>query len=238
MSKHGRAVAKVLLIFVLCLAAGGGAASPPVTQPVDDAKQLEAWWADLQKFEPWTSRALLDFYDNPAKTVAFLKDHLKPLKIEQKELDDLLSALGSDDEKVWKPAFEKLSYFDPRLNVDLETLMINAHEQVQRNHLIEVLCDYPADTLKGRTVNLRSTGGDGDFNFYEQHASWWAESKVSRLSPRKRQWQRAERAIILLQHIGSPDAIALLKDIAGGHPDAEPTKVAKVALESLCAAEK
>jgi hypothetical protein len=46
-------------------------------------------------------------------------------------------------------------------------------------------------------------------------------------------WTRAVRAIVLLEHIGTPGAVAILKDMATGHPDAQPTKVARDCLERL-----
>ena len=40
---------------------------------------------------------------------------------------------------------------------------------------------------------------------------------------------------MLLEHIRTPDAIAILKDMATGHPDAAPTKLAKDALKRTAA---
>jgi hypothetical protein len=232
MQNHPRINTSLNLLLLAGIAATSMAAAPAATQATDDSQPMDKIWDDLQKDEPWSSRALLDFADQPAATVAYFKEHLKPLKIEQKDLDRLLTDLGSDDEKVWKPAFEMLEYFDPRLNMDLTTLVNNANEQPARNRLIEVLCDYSPGQLRGKNIQLRAAGAD--FNFYApSYGSWWAEHKVSRLTRQKKQWIRAARAIVLLQHIASQDAIAVLKDLATGNPDAEPTVVAKVALESL-----
>ena len=44
-------------------------------------------------------------------------------------------------------------------------------------------------------------------------------------------------AIVLLEHIGTPEASAILNDLATGHPDAYPTKVAKDSLRALAKAE-
>jgi hypothetical protein len=159
------------------------------------------------------------------------------LKLDDQELDDALRDLGSDDEKVWKPAFEKLEYLDPRLCRGLEKLMTDATEPVQRYRLVAVLCDAPSETYKGKSVMLRSTGADS-FNFFSANSSWWAESKVSRLDSaegwgKRKQWVRADRAIVILQYFGTPEALSILKDLATGHPQAQPTKVAKVAVESL-----
>jgi hypothetical protein len=41
------------------------------------------------------------------------------------------------------------------------------------------------------------------------------------------------RAILLLEHIGTPGAFAILKEMATSHPDAQPTKVARDCLEFL-----
>ena len=38
------------------------------------------------------------------------------------------------------------------------------------------------------------------------------------------------RTIVLLEHFGTPEAVAILEDMATGHPDAQPTKVARDAL--------
>jgi hypothetical protein len=38
---------------------------------------------------------------------------------------------------------------------------------------------------------------------------------------------------VLLEHFGTPDAIAILKDMASGNADAQPTKVAQEALANL-----
>ena len=59
----------------------------------------------------------------PKDTVAFLKKNMKPLTISSAQVKALLLKLGNDNESVWKPAFEELEYFDPRLAIDLQTLM-------------------------------------------------------------------------------------------------------------------
>ena len=46
-------------------------------------------------------------------------------------------------------------------------------------------------------------------------------------------WLRAKRAIMVLEHIATPEARELLKTLADGEADALPTKEAKAALERL-----
>lgn len=48
-------------------------------------------------------------------------------------------------------------------------------------------------------------------------------------------WQRAVRAIGVLEHIGTSEARALIESMARGEPDALPTREAKAALERLAA---
>ncbi len=106
-----------------------------------------------------------------------------------------------------------------------------------RNRLVALLCDEPAETYTGKHISLRSSGGViGEYNFVSGNAAWWAEGKVSNLSGGpawergKRKWTRAVRAIVLLENIGTPDAMAIVKDMSTGNEDAQPTKVAKQVL--------
>jgi hypothetical protein len=206
-------------------------------RPPPDEQQMQKWWDDLEKPEPICSRALLKFAGHPAESVTFFKERLKPLTIEAADVRSLIRDLESDEENVWKPAFEKLEYFDPRLAIDLPTLMKENVKPRSRNRLIEILCSLKPGAFQGRTISLRST--EDGYNFFDNHASWWAEVRIDRLGPgasgenSKPKWTRASRAIVLLEHIASPEAIAILRDMSTGHDDAEPTKVAREALAKL-----
>jgi hypothetical protein len=204
-----------------------------------DAKQFEALWSDLEKGETPATRALLNFADRPKAAVAFLGNKLKPLTISSAQVKALLLKLGNTNEAVWKPAIEELDYFDPRLAIDLETLMGRYTEYPVRRRLVEVLSGRPVDSLKD-TDELKIRNVGTGFNFSGKRAgrvsSWWAENRVERINsgdPRsdtKKKWTRAVRAIVLLEHIRTLEAIAIIKEMAGGHPDAYPTKVAREVL--------
>jgi len=56
---------------------------------------------------------------------------------------------------------------------------------------------------------------------------------VERIINVKRKWNQAVRAIVVLEHIGTPAAVAILRDMAGGHPEAQPTKTAVEALTRI-----
>ena len=99
--------------------------------------------------------------------------------------------------------------------------------------MVEVLSGREAGSLKGKNS---SSGNSAD-----PMTSTSSPKTKARGGPRaestasipsigrntKKKWTRAVRAIVLLEHIGTPDAVAILKDMATGHPDAYPTKVAR-----------
>jgi hypothetical protein len=214
----------------------------------DDPAAMEAWWADLEKDETAATRALLNLADRRDETVTFLKAKMKPLKISAAGVRALLLRLGSGDVRVWKSTREELEYFDPRLAIDLEALMDHYKEAPGRQRMVEVLSSRPAGELAGKEVILtrlvervEPTGPVEGFNFLARpnFGSWRAEHKVDRINQPegartpKKKWTRAVRALVLLEHIGTPDAVAILKDMATGHPDAQPTKVARDSLERL-----
>jgi hypothetical protein len=99
-----------------------------------------------------------------------------------------------------------------------------------------VLSERPAGSLAGKPVNLRGVGKG--FNFFAEMGSWWAEDQVSRINATRwgslrKKWTRSVRAIVLLEYISTPDAVALLSTMATGHAEAQPTKAARQALEKI-----
>jgi hypothetical protein len=239
-----RLAASGLIAAALTLSTFGslGSGSPGFEPTAADTKPLEAWWADLEKGEMAATRAVLSLADRPQDSVAFLATKLKRLTISSGQVKALLLKLGNDNEAVWRPAFEELDYFDPRLAIDLQTLMDRYTEYPVRQRLVEVLSGYEADFLKERTELTLRPVRDG-FNFTGKSArgvgSWWAEHRIERINSGdarrdiKKKWTRAVRAIVLLERLHTPDAVTILKAMAGGHPDAYPTKAARQALADL-----
>ena len=66
-------------------------AASPLTA---DEKQLEAWWADLEKDDMTASRALLHLYDRPKDAVAYLKKKMKPLTISSGQVEGAAPQVG------------------------------------------------------------------------------------------------------------------------------------------------
>jgi hypothetical protein len=216
-----------------------GARSARAAEQQADPKTMEAWWVELEKNEPESSRALLNLAERRDDAVAFLKGKMKPLILAGERLDALLEKLGSADETEWKPAFEEMEYFDPRLAVDLETLMDVVGDTPRRQRMVAVMSGRDPAGLEGRQVELRKVGQGGGHNFLSRPGgSWWAEIDVSKINSSpgnnpKKKWTRAVRAIVILEHLGTPDAIAILKEMAGGHRLAQPTRAAVEALERI-----
>ena len=213
----------------------------PAIDPAALKKEQEAAWSDLAAEEKTASRALLKLSNRPVETVTFLKSKMKPLMIDEATVNKLIADLASDDDKIWKPAFETFEYFDPRLAKTLQASFDESSVGLGRHRLVSVLCDVPYESFEKSygeaPVQLRNTG-DESYNFSNGRSSWWAEHKVSRLgttswATKKKTWTRAERAVILLEHIGTPDAITVLKTMATGHAEAAPTVTAKESLKRL-----
>ena len=113
-------------------------AAPLQSNSISDA-EMEKLWVDLEGTELQASRALLKLSTQPKQVVPFLKGKMKPLKIDPKQLNELIDQLGSDKQEIWKPAFEELEYFDPRLAIDLQTLMANVTESPARQRMVAVI---------------------------------------------------------------------------------------------------
>ena len=198
-------------------------------------RPLESCWVDLEKGTPEASRASLELYSRAPEAVVLLKDKLKPLTITSGQVKAWLLKLNSQDEHLWKSAFEELEYFDPRLAIGLEELMDRVTESPGRQRMVAVLSERDPAWLEGKEIKLRP----GAFlNCFTDRSSWWAEHRVSEINGKswgvvKPKWTRAERAIVLLEHIHTPEGISILKEMATGHADARPTVVAKEALARI-----
>jgi hypothetical protein len=231
----GKSTLLVLAVFFGFVAALSMAAPAPSLDKVAKKKELETLWAELYKDEPASTAAAIKLFRQPEHTVPFLKEKLRPLKLEAAGCRKLLGELGSNDEKTWKAAWDELDYLDPRLAIDLPTLMSEVTTNPARTRMVELCSDRDADSLSGQDVQIRPVGDDG-YNFFSK-GSWWAEHRVERIGKYrwlpKKSWTRAARGIAILEQIGSPEAKKVLQQMAAGHADAFPTRAAKESLKRL-----
>ncbi len=232
----------VLLVLALCvpLMTMGGA---PIPAPViSDAKQkqLDDLWKNLLTDDANTSKAVLKFYKRGDEAVAYFRTKLRPLTLTEKRCRQLIKDLVSDDEVVAKAARDEFDYFDPRLAIDLVTLMDEYKTNPERVRLVETVGGSPIGSRKNDTIEFRSIGNKPDgsvegYNFASNRSSWWAEHHVKNIGIRhdnKSQWRRAVHALVILDEIGSPLATKLIEEMTTGHPEALPTVTAKKILES------
>jgi hypothetical protein len=200
-------------------------------------KELDALWADLLSADELTaSRALLKFGARPADAVNYLKEKLKPLKLTKKQAKQWLADLGGADGNAAQTAFEQLSYFDPRLALGDDELREALLDVTVDRQVGALLLDLPRYALWRPEWHWHSPDNKVyHFNHGEEIVHREVAIHVAGIGTqgRKASWVRAVRAVALLEQIGTPTAIAVLKDLATGHTDAAPTKAAKVALERL-----
>ena len=226
----------VLVLFTSMLAPTPSPADDAAEQATPSRQELEALWSELYGDDPAASTAIIKLYKHADASVLFLKEKLQPLILDADECRRLLKELGSNDEQVWKAAWDKLDYLDPRLAIDLKTLMDEVKDVPARTRMVELCSQRKADSLAGKNVIIRPVGDDG-FNFFDGRGSWWAEHRVERIGAydweRKNAWRRAIRAVAILEQINTVEAVKTLKQLAEGHPDAQPTKAAKESRDRL-----
>jgi hypothetical protein len=205
-----------------------------------------AWTDLLSADEQVAGRALLVFATHSSDAVPFLKEKLKPLKLTKERAAKLITDLASVDEKVATAAFAEMRYFDPRLAVgsvnDLRATLLDNPDSARR--LGSLLCDMEMDAMSANQFHWYSPDNKVlRFNCGEKISNIDTSITVDNIgsetimslgkSSRKATWTRAIRAIVVLEHNGSAEALKFLEELAGGHADAAPTKAAKVACDRL-----
>ena len=187
-------------------------------------------WLDLEGEEAVATPALLRMAKTPSESIAFLKTKLKPLKLDVEGLTKLLVKLDSEDEMTWKQAFEELEYLDPRLAIELQTLVENVTTEPLRTRFVEIVAGFPVGFVGEDKITLSGNGTE----FYILKLSggkrtWTIVGSITRMNlnlhiSEKKKWIRARRAILLLEFFDTPESLAILQERASGHPEAGPTR--------------
>jgi hypothetical protein len=200
-----------------------------------ETKELDKSWQDLLSVNEHTAgRALLKLANSADATVRYMKKALSPVTLSKERAKQLIKRLTSDDEKMARAAYDELMYFDPRLALldnELREELVGPSSSL----LASILCELPVDWNWSEHWHWYSPDNevyrfnDGEIRNRDVaiHVRNIGQQGV------KSSWVRAVRAIALLESIGTPDAITILRNMATGHPDATPTKAAKAALKLI-----
>jgi hypothetical protein len=211
----------------------------PVLKPSPEQarKELDTLWAHmLSADELVAGRAMLKLGARPDDAVIYLKEKLSPLKLSEERAKQLLADLGGNDEKAVRAAYDEFTYLDPRLALGDKELREALLDRPASRQLAAVLCDLPLDAFAAGKWHWYSPDNEvlrfNLGNAIRNHDAAITVADIGKFG-RKATWARAVRAIAVLEHLGTPEAVAILKDMATGHADAAPTKAAKTVMERM-----
>lgn len=232
---------KLLTVMLCWLAISNGPVYP--APPTD--KQLEQWWKDLAKKEGISYVALLKLSQHPEQTIPFLKKHLTRLELDDRKLKKLLADLGSGDEKIAKSADQELRRFDPRLAKDVEKYFDEKLDALTLVRLVTIFAGWEFGHLeKNEILPLVTFGGHLEHTDFVYIGIKWINNEMTiscggkteslnNILDQSEEWLLRFRAIAILEHFGSTDAIEILQELAKGNKVVRPTKEAVEALKRL-----
>ncbi len=222
----GKTVGSLLVFLVLGFSPALRAAAP------------SELWSDLASAdEAKATRAALQLAARPTEAIAFLREHLRPVKVETKRVTTLIGHLDSDDYATREEAARELEYLGKYVKPHLEAALAGKPSAEKHKRLQELLDRLAAEEaaagapapLTGNNVAVTNAGGK---------ITILIDGKPVNLAPRtvptpRMAWVRAARAAAVLEYLGTPEARKLLETLATGESDAPPTKAAREALERL-----
>lgn len=207
--------------------------------------ELDRLFNNLGSYSSHSIRAALTFVGQPDVTVRYLNEKLRPVKIDEKQAKALLAKMFAEDEKEWRTTLYELQHFDPRLVMSIPEIWAEAKTDEQRARVVALICHDDPD-LPSYTFQLRDTTRDN--GMFAVDATTKPGVKLPRWRGRENvtvvmtaapsvkellKWPAEENAITVLEHIGTPEAVKVIEKMAGGHPEASPTVVAKETLARL-----
>jgi len=202
---------------------------------------LEKLWADLaSKDEAQATRAALKLAATPPETLALLKAKLKVVKLADDRFAALLKQLDSDEFDARDAAYQELEYHGKTIRGRLEKAVENKPSPEVRNQLTRLIeASYGDDLVPPPAAPLNPAGGisistiGGKRIIKIDGREIDLNPKVIEKRGPQPAWVQAARAVAVLEHLESPEAKALLKNLADGEADALPTKAAAAALGRL-----
>lgn len=231
------------LLGAAALIVGAAAALGQTTDSTPKQDRLEAAWAELASTdEARSTRALLLFAAAPKEATAFLKSHLRPVRVNGERIADLVARMGDDRFQVREMAYKELEaeamYLGKYAKPNLEKLMAGAGQEA-KNRLRRLIDQLPTDAkpaaalpkLAGRSVSVNNV--NGNIKIVIDGVPLDLAATAPPPPGPNMAWVRAVRATVVLETFGTPEARAIINDVAGGETEALPTREAKNALERL-----
>jgi hypothetical protein len=220
---------------------------PPTAPPV--VQGLEGAWTDLASTdEAQACRALLAFAARSREGTAFFKERLKPVRVDREHVNKLVAQLDDDDFSVREAASKKLAaeveYLGKFARPVLEEHVKATASVEAKRRLVKLLEDLPADAkeqaaapappkLRGQSVSASVDNGDVQIVIDGKPLDLTTFTKPAPPPRPNTLWLRSVRAVTLLERFATSEARAILETLAGGEPEAPPTREAKTALERL-----
>ncbi|HEX4606890.1 MAG TPA: RNA polymerase sigma factor [Urbifossiella sp.] len=240
---------------------GGDPAGPPAASAgqvpdrgTSGRKELEEAWDHLEASAAGQTRAIVRLAADPKASTAFFREKCRPVTVSKASVKKVLADLDSDAEPTWQAAYRSIQYHDPRLVMDAPAIWAGVRTPEGRHRLWHGLTTdspptHPLMVKGGRwyeyddpvevadrpgyySVKYRRTEAAPDAAAFPDDLEQYIIGTAKHLRARL-EWQRAERVIVLLELFGTPEAMDILRSIAGGHPGVTPTIQAQAALSRL-----
>ncbi len=227
------------------------AAGPPAadSRMAAGLRMLRFWQRHLD--DGHNPADLAAFMAHPDQAVAFLRANLRPLKMTHREAVVLLNRLFADDPKEVRAAFRQFQRTDIRAAMPLREAWTFAATADHRGRLVHAISgwykdlsgDFPIDDENDKLL---------DYELRKHPDNWkapgWCAVAVQRMGTteksrfvdyptelgntlqdayRNGRWNREADGLHVLDVIGTDAAVAIIKDVATGHPDAHLTQAAK-----------
>jgi RNA polymerase sigma factor (sigma-70 family) len=237
------------VLLALCVACAWGAAAlwsaagqpGPQADPsrtAEPASRLDGLWADLASAdEAKATRAALALVATK-DAVPFLKDRLKPVKVDAKRVAQLIEQLDSDDFARREEAANELDYLGKFIKTDLERAAKDTKSAEVTKRVQDMLGRIASETA-GPAAPPALTGNRVEASSVNGKITVTIDGKPINLTPTaaapapRLAWVRVARAAAVLEHVGTPEAQKILEALADGEAEAPPTKAAKEALDRL-----
>jgi hypothetical protein len=226
-------------------------AAPVVAAPVpkDSGKaEMERLWNQLTGESSLTrTESVCRFLAQPDEAVRLFDLKLRPLALHPKDAEKLIEQLASPKEAEWKAAFDELMYLDPRLAMPVDECWALAKTDTQRRRLAWVLHGEVIEGTDDSVFTLKPPKSNGDFDFGE--LSWLPKPGVKAMVPNfgfvgvakdvrelrsdrcGDKWSRQTLAVQMLTRMDTPAGWKIIERMAEGHPEAEPTIDAQIAMK-------